>query len=347
MVQPYSRRHPVGPLMADYVWERASMSANERVTFVVPADQPIRIEGCPQLERLKPYGDLVLYSGRPATPEEKMERVRDADIILNTKALISWPGDDLRALPKLRMITTCSIGTDNIDLATASKMGIVVSNQPSATADHVAEHILGMMLAASKRFPFQTAELRAGRWTRVDNIFLRGKTLGVIGTGNIGSRVARLASAIGMKVIAWTHHPSDERAARLGVRFVELDDLLRQSDVVSLNVRLSDETKGMLGEKELAMMKQGSLLVNGGRAGLVDTLALVDALNSGHLAGAAIDVFDQEPLPPDNPILSCEQVVLSPHSGDNTPEGIEALHEGAVDNVIAYLEGRPQNVVTW
>jgi D-3-phosphoglycerate dehydrogenase len=323
------------------------MNAKGRVTFVVPADIPVQIQGCPQLERLAPYGDVVLHLGRPASSEEQMERVREADIIMNTKALVAWSGDAIRALPKLRMITTCSIGTDNIDLVTASELGIVVCNQPRATLKYVAEHILGMMMAASKRAAFQTAELKAGRWTKMDNIFLQGKTLGVIGTGNIGSDAARLARAIGMEVVAWTFNPSAERAARLGVRFVELDDLLRQSDVVSLNVRLSDETREMLGERELALMKEGSLLINGGRGGLVDTTAMINALKSGHLAGAAIDVFDQEPLPPDHPILSCEQVVLTPHSGDNTPEGIEALHEGAVDNIIAYLEGRPQNVVTW
>ena len=323
------------------------MNTRNRVKFVVPGDQPVQIQDSPHLERLKPWGDATLYTDRPSTFEEKLDRVKDADIILNTRAAVNWPGEALSALPKLRMITTCSVGTDSIDLEMASQMGIVVSNQAGRTSKYVAEHIFGLMMAASKRAAFQTAELKAGRWTRASNIFLQGKTLGVIGTGNIGGEVARLAGAIGMEVIAWTFNPSSGRAGRLGVRFVELDDLLRQSDVVSLNVRLSDETRGMLGERELAMMKQGSLLVNGGRAGLVDTLALVNALNSGHLAGAAIDVFDQEPPPPDHPILSCEQVVLTPHSGANTPEGIEALHEGAVDNVIAYLEGRPQNVVTW
>jgi D-3-phosphoglycerate dehydrogenase len=149
-----------------------------------------------------------------------------------------------------------------------------------------------------------------------------------------------------MEVIAWTYNPTPERAAQLGVSFVELDDLIRQSDVISLNVRLSDESNKMIGERELAMMKPGSLLVNGGRGGLVDTAALINALNSGHLGGAAIDVYDQEPISPDHPLLSCEQVVLTPHIADMTPEGVEALNKGAVDNVIAFLEGRPQNVVT-
>ena len=148
-----------------------------------------------------------------------------------------------------------------------------------------------------------------------------------------------------MKVIAWTFSPSAGRARDIGVEFVELDDLFRRSDVVTPHLRLTDDTRGMIGRHEIGLMKPGSVLVNCGRGELVDTSALVEALNSGHLAGAALDVFDVEPLPPDHPILSCEQVVLTPHMADQTPEGIELLNEGVVDNAIAFLEGRPQNVV--
>ena len=323
------------------------MTAIERLTFVVPGDDPVQIQGSPHLVRLEPYGDVVLYKDRPSSPEEKIARARDADIIINTRGIVNWPGEALKQLPKLRMITTCSIGTDMVDLATASERGIVVSNQPTGTVPSVAEHIFGLMFAVAKRAAFQTAEMKAGRWTRMENTFLQGKTLGVIGTGNIGGEVARLGNAIGMSVIAWTFHPSIERADRLGVRFVELDELLRQSDVVSLNVRISDETRLMIGRKELALMKPTAILVNGGRGELVDSAALADALNSGGLAGAGVDVYEEEPPPADHPLLRCDQVVLTPHMADQTAEGFEALNEGAVDNVIAFLEGNPVNVVSW
>ena len=319
-------------------------SGNRR--FVVPGDDPIQIQGSPHLERLEAYGQVAVYTDRPADVDEKLERVRDAEVIINTRGTVTWPGEALRQLPKLRMIATCSIGTDMIDLETTSELGIVVSNQPGRIAPIVAEHILGLMFAVAKRAGFQTAELKAGRWTRMENILLQGKTLGVVGTGNVGRELCRLASALGMRLIAWTFHSTKERAAELGVTFVELDTLLRESDVVSLQVRLSDESKGMIGRRELGMMKRGALLVNGGRGELVDMSALVEALNSGHLAGAALDVFDREPLPPDHPILGCRQVVLTPHLADQTPEGMEMLNSGAVDNVIAWLEGRPKNVVT-
>lgn len=322
------------------------MNPSKRAILVVPGDDPVQIQGSNHLQRLERYGDVILYTDRPATFVEKVQRAEDADVIINTRGAVTWPGEALAVLPKLRLIATCSIGTDMIDLATAAKLGVMVSNQPGRTANVVAEHIFGLMFAVAKRAAFQTAELRVGRWTRMENVLLQGKTLGVIGTGNVGGELARLANALGMKVIAWTFHPSLRRAQELRVRFVELDDLVRQADVVSLNVRLSDETRGMIGERELGLMKPESLLVNGGRGELVDTGALVGALKSGHLAGAALDVFDVEPLPPDHPILSCEQVVLTPHMADQTPEGIELLNEGVVDNVIAFLEGRPQNVVT-
>ena len=321
------------------------MASAERLKFVVPGDNPLQIQGSPHLARLDPYGDVELYADRPANIDEQMDRVRDAHVILNTRSVVRWPAEALRVLDKLRIISVCSIGTDNIDVAAASELGVLVSNLPGATAGVVAEHAIGLMFAVAKRAAFQTIELRAGRWAPMEAVFLQGKTLGVIGTGNIGREVARLAGALGMKVIAWTFHPSPERASDLGVEYVELDDLLRRADVVSLHVRLTNESRGMLGRRELALLRKGALLVNCGRGGLVDTAALVDALDSGHLAGAALDVFDEEPLPPDHPLLSCRQVVLTPHMADQTPEGMELLNKGVVDNVIAFLEGRPQNVV--
>lgn len=326
--------------------ERNSMNSSNRLTIVVPGDDPAQIQGSPNLERLEPYGDVILYTDRPATLEEKVARAKDADILINTRGIVTWPGEVLRQLPKLRLIATCSIGTDMIGLEVAREMGIVVSNQPGRTSPVVAEHMFGLMFAAAKRAAFFTTEVKAGRWPRMDNILLQGKTLGIIGTGNIGAEMARLGRAIGMNVIAWTFNPSPERAESLGVRYVELDELLRTADVVSLHLRLTNESRHIIGAHEFGLMKPNALLVNAARGGLVDTDALVEALNSGRLGGAAIDVYDEEPPPTDHPLLSCKQVVLTPHCADMTPEGVELLNEGAVDNIIAFLEGRPQNVVT-
>lgn len=315
------------------------------INFVVPGDDPPQIQGSPQLERLKPYGNVDLYTDRPNSIKEQIRRVQNAHIILNTRGIVKWYRNTLQKLPKLRMIATCSIGTDMIDLQAASEQRIVVSNQPGKTAPMVAEHIIGLIFAVSKRVGFQTSELKAGRWSTMQNTFLQGKTLGVIGTGNIGKEVARLARSLGMNVIAWTFNPSLKRAAALGVRFVKLDELLQLSDVVSIQVRFSEDSDRMIGIREFSMMKKNSIFINCGRAELVDTTALVQVLNSGHLAGAGIDVYDTEPIPSDHPLLLCEQVILTPHAADQTPEGIESLNEGIVTNVLAFLESRPQNVV--
>ena len=198
----------------------------ERVTIVVPGDDPQQITGSPNLARLAPYGDVVLFDTRPANRQEQIERVKDAEIIINSRGAVTWREAELRALPKLRMIATCSIGTDMIDLEVAKELGVVVSNQPGRTAPAVAEHMFALMFAVAKRAAFQTAELRAGRWTRKINATIQGKTLGIVGTGAIGAEMARMGRALGMEVIAWTFNPSEARAERLGLRYVALDELL-------------------------------------------------------------------------------------------------------------------------
>lgn len=322
------------------------MANNPRLMFVVPGDDPPQIQGSPHLDRLKSYGKVVLHTDRPSSFEDQLNRVKDAHVLINTRGSVRWQEPILRKLPKLRMITTCSIGTDMIDLTAATDLGIVVSNQPGRTAKVVAEHLMGLLFAVAKRTAFQTSELKAGRWGRKENVFLQGKTIGIIGTGNIGGEMARLANALGMRVIAWTFNPTPERASNINLEYVELDDLLTTADVISLHVALSETTRHIIGPREFSLMGEGTLFINGGRGELVDTMALVNALNSSHLGGAALDVFDPEPLPNDHPLLGCEQVVLTPHMGDQTPEGIELLNEGAIDNIIAFLKGHPQNVVS-
>ncbi|MDE0466304.1 MAG: NAD(P)-dependent oxidoreductase [Candidatus Poribacteria bacterium] len=317
----------------------------DRLKIVVPGDLPPQIQGSPHLERLKPYGDVVLYTDRPETSEEKIHRAEDADILINSRGIVKWPAEILRQLPKLKLISLCSIGIDMIALDEAKQQGITVCNQPGRTAPVVAEHGFGLMFALAKRAAFLTASMKAGGWPRMDNVYLQGKTLGIVGTGHIGAEMARLGRAIGMDVIAWTYNPSEARAEALGVRFVSLDELLQTSDVVSLHVRLTEESHHLIGIRELGLMKQEALLINVARGGVIDTDALISVLNSGHLSGAAIDVYDEEPLPANHPLLECEQVILTPHCADMTPEGVELLNEGAVDNIIAFLEGTPQNVV--
>jgi D-3-phosphoglycerate dehydrogenase len=313
--------------------------------IVIPGDAPPQLQGSPHLERLKSHGTVILHADRPVTVEDKVRRAGHAVCLINSRGAVQWPGEVLRRLPRLKMITVCGIGTDAIDLATAKELGIVVCNLPGQTAPLVAEHALGLMLAVAKRAWFQTNELRSGRWTSLDNVYLRGKTLGLVGAGSIAAEMARLGQAIGMDVLAWTFHPTPERAARLGVTFVSLEELLTRSAVVSLHVQLTSESRGLIGAEQIRRMKPGAMLINTARGPLVDTKALVEALHSGHLGGAGLDVFDDEPLPADHPLLGCRQVVLTPHNADQTPEGMELLNAGVVDNVIAFLQGQPRHRV--
>lgn len=322
------------------------MAVEDRVVIVVPGDDPPQIQRSPHLDRLKPWGEVRLHTDRPRSLDEQLARAKDAVCLVNTRGAVKWPAEALRALPRLRMATVCGIGTDAFDLVAAQQLGIVICNIPGRTAPIVAEHAFGLMLAVAKRAYFQTASLKAGRWPRLDNVYLNGKTLGLVGTGNIGGVMARLARAIGMDVVAWTFNPSAERAAALDLRFLPFDEVMQTADVVSVHVRLSPQSHGLIGTRELGLMKRGAILINASRGAMVDIAALVEALDAGHLAGAGLDVFDQEPLPPDHPILRCEHVVLTPHNADQTPEGMDILNEGVVDNVIAFLKGRPQNVVT-
>jgi phosphoglycerate dehydrogenase-like enzyme len=316
-----------------------------QVIIVIPGDDPPQLQGSPHLQRLRAHGEVILHTDRPATAEEKIRRAHRAVCLINSRGAVKWPGEVLRQLPGLKLIATCGIGTDSIDLEAARALGIAVCNIPGRTAPLVAEHALALMLAAARRAWFQTDAVKRGRWLGMDNVYLRGKTLGLLGAGNIAAELARLGRALGMDVQAWTFHPSEERAARLGVRFVGLDDLLRTSDVVSVHVQLTAQTRGLLGRREFALMKPGALFVNTARGAVVDSAALAAALNSGHLAGAGIDVYEVEPPPPDHPLLACQQIILTPHNADQTPEGMDILNGGVVDNVIAFLEGRPQNRV--
>ena len=322
------------------------MPLKQDVNIVVPGDDPVQIAGSPELKRLKPYGTVKLYTDRPKDSREKIRRAGDADVLMNTRGVVTWGEAEFSELPRLKMITTCSIGTDSFDLDAARARGIVICNQPGRTAPVVAEHMFGLMFAVAKRAAFYTIKMKEGRWPRMDNVMLQGKTLGIVGAGSIGAEMARLGRAIGMKVIAWTYNPGPERAEELKVEFVDMDTLLGSSDVVSLHVKLTEDSRGLIGARELGLMKPQAILLNGARGAIVDTGDLVEALNAGRLAGAGIDVFDREPTRADDPLLNCEQVVLTPHCADMTPEGVQLLNAGAVDNVIAYLEGHPRNRVT-
>ena len=317
----------------------------EKPIVAIPSDDPPQCQGSPWLAKLGEKAEIRLFADQPTDFEEQIDRVRGASAIINSRSYVQWRREALEQLPELGHITVCGIGTDSIDLMAAKEHGVLVSNIPGKTAPVVAEHSFALMWAIAKQVTWYMDSMRAGLWTKMDGMFLAGKTVGIIGTGNIGAEMARLCRAVGMDVIAWTFNPSDERAAALGVEFVELNELLARSDVISIHVQQTPESYHMIGEPQLAMMKAGALLVNVARGPIVDEVALVNALNSGHLGGAALDVFEEEPLPENHPLLDCEHAILTPHIADMTPEGLDLLNQGVVENTLAFLNGTPQNIV--
>ncbi len=238
------------------------------------------------------------------------------------------------------MISIWGTGTDNVDLAGARELGVTVTNTPGANALSVAEHTIAILLSLARQIPFLDREVRAGNWPRVEMVQLSGKVIGLLGLGAVGRCVASMARGLGMQVIAWTLHPSRGRAKRSHVQFVSKEELLEQSDVVSLHLRLSDGTRGFLKEEDFARMKPTAFFVNTARAGLIQPEALYDALRTKKIAGAAIDTYDQEPLSPGDPLTSLPNLVLTPHNAGMTPEAMLTGLMMAVENVEAFLTGK-------
>ena len=316
--------------------------------IVVPDDFPPTYGSLEQvdLQRLAPYGTISLHTTRAADRAELFERLRDAEAIINVRAYTLLDDEAMSMAPQLRLISILGTGTDNVDLEAAKRRGIVVTNTPGTGAVSVAELTLGLLLAVVRAIPTSHTNLQGGYWHHIEGQELDGKTLGILGLGAIGTRMVRLGQGLGMAVIAWSMHDDPERAARLGVELVSKNDLFRQADVVSVHLRNTPQARGFVGARELALMKPTAILLNTARAALVDQDALVAALRGGHLAGAGIDVYLEEPLPKArNPFTDMPNVVLTPHVGAVTHEANIRSRAMPVDNIIAFLEGHPEHVV--
>jgi D-3-phosphoglycerate dehydrogenase len=297
-----------------------------------------------RLARLEAFGTFALHEGLAADAADYEARIAGV-----TALMIGWdlPLEVMRAAEKLEVISYLGTGAANfIDLDEAAARGITVCNTPGYGDNAVAEHALALLFAVARNIPLLDRTFRSTGWDQMGAGFeLRGKKLGLIGLGGIGGRMAELAGALGMEVKAWTRDPSPARAARHGVEFVALENLLAESDIVSLHLLLTPETENFLGAAELDRMKPEAVLVNTARAELLDQAALVERLRDGRIAAAGLDVFWNEPLPADHPLLELDNVVLTPHVAYNTPEAIAAMLDIAIDNLARYFEGSPINVV--
>jgi phosphoglycerate dehydrogenase-like enzyme len=295
------------------------------------------------MDKLRACGELLVFQKAPFTPAEFVEALKDVHILIPIRERTRLTSSVLEALPSLEMISQTGGNTPHLDLEAATRRGIVVCTSPGS-GESTAELTFALMLAVMRRLPQEHQAMRAGRWQTGQGVGLYGKTLGIIGLGRIGSRVAHMAQAFGMRVLATGFTLTAERAMAHGVRMAALEDLLARSDVVSIHLRLSERSDKLIGRQELRLMKPTAYLINTARGPIVDEAALIEALRHRRIAGAGLDVFAQEPIEPSNPLLQLDNVVCTPHIGFVTQETYEHMLGGAVENIVNYLEGNPTNV---
>jgi phosphoglycerate dehydrogenase-like enzyme len=276
--------------------------------------------------------------------EALVRRLEPFDAILAMRERTPFPRALIERLPKLRLLITTAARNRSIDAAACAECGIVFCGTPSH-GDPTVDITWGLIIGLMRDLPAQQQALREGRWQTSVGTALEGQTLGVVGLGKLGGRVAKVAQAFGMKVIAWSQNLTEERAAEIGAQRVDKQTLFREADVVTLHLILSDRSRGIVGAEDLARMKPTAFIVNTSRGPLIDQDALIAALKEGRIAGAGIDVFDTEPLPPGHPILSAPNTILTPHLGYVSQQNYRAYYAGCVEAIEAFNAGAPVRVI--
>jgi glycerate dehydrogenase len=300
-------------------------------------------------EPLASLGDLTVYPQASADPDEIVRRIGDAEIVLTNKTLL--PRHIIERCPGIRLISVLATGYNVVDVQAAKEHGIPVCNVPAYGTQMVAQFAIGLLLEICHHVQQHSDAVHAGQWSRYPNfcfwntpiVELAGKTIGIIGFGRIGRTVGRIAKAIGMRVLA-----TGSRVCQEGLQigeYVDLDTLLHESDVVSLHCPLFPETEKLINAETIAKMKDGAILINNSRGGVIDEQAVTDALNSGKLYGAGLDVASVEPILPDNPLLTAKNCLITPHISWAAVQCRERIIQITADNIRYFLEGNAQNVV--
>lgn len=288
--------------------------------------------------------DIRVFRDHVGDADALAERLQEFQIICSMRERTIFSRGLLERLPALRLLTTTGMRNAAIDLEAATELGILVSGT-GGLGYPTAELTWGLILALARNIPVEDAALRQGRWQTTLGTGLRGKALGILGLGRLGSQVARIGAAFGMSVIAWSQNLTPERAAQHGALLVPKEELFARADVVTIHLVLSGRTRGLVGVAELARMKPTAYLVNTSRGPIVDEAALVRVLQAGKIAGAALDVFDREPLPAGHPLCQLRNAVLTPHLGYVTAEGYRIFYQETVDDIAAYLRGAPMRML--
>jgi len=293
-------------------------------------------DGTTGVRRLRERAEVTIFDGPFGDPVA----LRGFDALIANRERTRFTRALLAQLPDLRIIAQTGNHAYHIDLVAAAACGITVAKASGGFSRGAAELAFGLAIALMRRIPAADAAVRRGEWRTPFTRVLHAKTLGIIGLGRVGGHVAKIANAFGMRVLAWSPRLTNEAAREVGAVRRELDELLRESDVVSIHAALTPESRGLLDARRLGLMQPSACLVNTARGPIVDETALVAALAEGRIAGAGLDVFDEEPLPAGHPLTKLSNVVLTPHLGWPTDEAYDHFANAAADVLLAYLDGR-------
>ena len=288
--------------------------------------------------------EVRFFSDHLDDVEAVAERLREFEVVVAMRERTPFPRELLERLPRLELLVTTGSRNAAIDVEAARELGAIVCGTGSL-GYATAELTWGLILALARQIPREDRAVREGGWQVSLGRGLRGRTLGVLGLGNLGTRVAAIGAAFGMEIAAWSSNLTAERAREAGASLAAKDELLARSDVVTIHLKLSERTRGLIGAPELEAMRPTAYLVNTSRGPIVDEDALVAALEAGAIAGAGLDTFDREPLPPDHPLRRLPNTVLTPHMGYVIEEGYRGYYGDAVEDIAAFLAGSPIRVI--
>jgi len=290
--------------------------------------------------------DVTVFNQPLGGQDKVIAALADFEIVCGMRERTAFPRAVIEALPKLKLLITTGARNASFDLEAAKGRKVTVCGTPGV-GNPTAGIAIGLMLELTRRIGYENARMKAGElWQTTIGLDLDGHTLGVIGLGKLGTRVAQIAKAFGMKVIAWSQNLTPEKCQEAGVQYAGKEDLLRQADFISIHVVLSARTRGLLGAKELSLMKPTAYLINTSRGPIIDEAALLAALKEGRIAGAGLDVFDTEPLPVDHPLRRLDNVVLTPHLGYVSVQNYRAYFAGVVEDIRGFIDGKPVRAMT-
>jgi phosphoglycerate dehydrogenase-like enzyme len=288
---------------------------------------------------------VVVFHDAFPDAETVVGKLAEFDVVVAMRERTRFPAEVLRRLKRLKLLITTGPANAAIDVPVAAELGITVCGTDYPFISSTPELTWGLILASLRNIPAETQLVRDGGWQMSVGSDLEGKTLGLLGLGNSGSRVARVGQAFNMETIAWSENLTPEKAAKLGVTAVSKEELFTRSDVLSIHVILSKRTRGLVGARELSSMKPSALLVNTSRGPIVDEDALIHVLRERKIAGAALDVFDIEPLPTGHPLRTLDNVLATPHIGYVTQGMYKTFYEQAVEDIAAFAAGKPIRVI--